>query len=118
MSDYYILDGKIPVKCGDINEWGKWFERKPGEEGTKRIVARTEQGDVSVSTVFIGIDHRFGVDPDIPEDQLNDEDAPVIFETMIFGGEHDDYQVRYHTWEQAEAGHKRACVLAGITGEK
>lgn len=33
------------------------------------------------------------------------------FETMIFGGEHDQYQERYSTWDEAEAGHKRAIEL-------
>ena len=29
----------------------------------------------------------------------------ILFETMIFGGQYDDYQWRYSTYEEAEAGH-------------
>jgi hypothetical protein len=45
------------------------------------------------STVFIGLDHNWGEGP------------PLVFETMIFGGEFDQYQYRYSTWAEAEAGH-------------
>jgi hypothetical protein len=53
-----------------------------------------------VSTVFLGLDHQWGDGP------------PLVFETMIFGGEHDQYQERYSTWDEAEAGHKQG-VRAG-----
>ena len=52
-----------------------------------------------VSTVFLGLDHAF------------DGGTPLLFETMIFGGEHDEYQERYATWDEAEAGH----LVAGMT---
>jgi hypothetical protein len=55
---------------------------------------------VEVSTVFLGLDHAWGKGP------------PMLFETMIFGGEHDQYQERCSTWEQAEEMHRRACALA------
>jgi hypothetical protein len=57
---------------------------------------------ITVSTVFLGIDHGFG------------GDRPVLFETMIFGGPYNDHQVRYCTWAEAEHGHQVACDLAGI----
>ena len=31
--------------------------------------------------------------------------APVLFESMIFGGEHDEYQRRYCTYDEALEGH-------------
>lgn len=92
----YILDGKNVVECDDILKWGAWFEK------SNRRVAKTEDGDISVSTVFLGIDHSFGDGP------------PMLFETMIFGGEHDEDQWRYSTWEEAEKGHSEACDLAGV----
>lgn len=49
-----------------------------------------------VSTVFLSLDHNWGDGP------------PILFETMIFGGEHDGYQERYRTWEEAEEGHEIA----------
>jgi hypothetical protein len=58
-------------------------------------VAKTTVGDADVSTVWLGLDHRFGSGP------------PLIFETMIFGGERDQGQWRYSTEEEALAGHER-----------
>ena len=61
-------------------------------------------GDVTVSTVFLGIDHSM-VRP------MDQEHEPILFETMIFGGEHHNYQQRYVTWDEAKAGHLEAVKL-------
>lgn len=92
----YILKDKTPVQCDDLLEWSKWFET------ADRHIAKTEADGVKVSTVFLGLDHSYGDGP------------PVLFETMIFGGEHDEEQWRYYTWEEAEIGHREACKIAGI----
>lgn len=96
MSDMYILDvdGKTPIRCDDLEQWGKSFAN------SNRIVAKTEIGNVRVSTVFLGLDHRcWGKGP------------PLVFETMIFGGEYDSYQERCSTYEQAQAMHAVAVGL-------
>jgi len=91
MTDKFILDGQTPVECPDLIEWGQWMQT------ADRHVAKTKINDnVKVSTVFLGLDHSFGEGP------------PLLFETMIFGGEHDQYMERFETWEQAETGHKVA----------
>lgn len=90
----HILVDKKPQPAKDLIEWGE-FMGKPD-----RIVAQTEIQDVRVSTVFLGIDHSFF-----------GSGSPLWFETMIFGGEHDMYQERCSTWEEAEQMHKRACEL-------
>lgn len=95
MSDKYILDGHTPVECDDVLTWGRWFET------ADRHVAQEERDGVRVSTVFLGLDHRFGGDG-----------PPILFETMIFGGPHDEDQNRYCTWEEAEAGHVAMCAKA------
>ena len=87
--DKYILDGH-KVKSVELMEWARWFEK------ADRRVAKTDVAHVNVSTVFLGVDHRFG-----------DEGPPLIFETMVFGGPLDGEQDRYSTWDEAEAGHKR-----------
>lgn len=80
--------------------WARWLE----SDRKARIVAQTgDRKVVQVSTVFLGLDHRFG-----------DQGPPPLFETMIFGGEHDEYQERCSTWEEAEAMHTEACKLAGL----
>jgi len=95
-SDKYILDGHTP-KPADLMTWARWFETARDE----RIVAKTAVGGMSVSTVFLGLDHSFGSGP------------PMLFETMIFGGPLDrEYQERCSTWEQAEEMHERAVQVA------
>lgn len=91
MARKYILKGKKPVPCDNVLKWGRWFET------AKRKVALTKQGRVSVSTVFLGLNHNFGAG------------KPLLFETMVFGSPCDQDQERYSTWEEAEAGHARMC---------
>lgn len=96
MIDKYILEGKTPVPC-DLMTWARALENQAANR-----VADTEKDGIRVSTVFLGLDHSFG------------GPVPLLFETMIFGGEHDEYQERCSTWDEAEAMHKRACALAGL----
>lgn len=93
---YYILDGeKRVIPARDVVEWGNFFE------SGARIVEQTGVGDVRVSTVFLGIDHRhFGAGP------------PLVFETMIFGGPLHHEQWRYSSWDDAETGHAVAVKKA------
>lgn len=93
MSKYYKLEGKKAVEITDPTQWALSFD------GKNRRVDKTVIGDVTISTVFLGLDHQWENGP------------PLIFETMIFGGEHDQYQDRYSTWEEAETGHKHAVEL-------
>lgn len=97
---HYILKDGIPVQEPDLLTWAIWYEDFDG-----RRVANIEIGDVRISTVFLGLDHQWGGGP------------PLLFETMIFGGEHDDYQERYSTLEEAMAGHARAVALVNKAGE-
>ena len=87
----YILEGKQPIKVDDILEWARWYQTG------NRIVEQTQIGDVKVSTVFLGIDHALRCG------------EPILFETMIFGGDDDQCQARYSTWDEAVKGHRFAC---------
>lgn len=100
MSDKYILVDRKAVPA-TTDEWARFFENTKD-----RIVAKDQIGEAKVSTVFLGLDHRFG-----------DDGPPLIFETMIFGGPHADYQTRCSTWEEAEEMHRVACVLATAGSE-
>jgi hypothetical protein len=71
---HYILQDGQPVKTENLREWAHWFE-KCGEE---RIVARDEIEGITVSTVFLALDHG-----------LN-SDSPILWETMIFAVDHPD----------------------------
>ena len=106
--DRYIeVDGK-PVRCDDLAVWAQWYE------ANSRIVERTEIGDeetggetVTISTVFLAMDHNMGFG-----DRL--DPRPVLYETLIFGGEHDNEMWRYCTREEAKRGHAKAVQL--VTG--
>ena len=86
---YYKLEGKKIVSCS-FEEFSEFF----GDIKNRRV-AQDYVDKISISTVFLGIDHNFG-----------GSGTPVLFETMVFGGEHDEYCQRYHTWQEAEEGHK------------
>lgn len=67
-----------------------------------RIIDKTAVADdVEVSTVWLGIDHGWHRDG-----------PPVIFETMVFGGELDGDMWRYSTRQEAVDGHANAVTLA------
>ncbi len=55
----------------------------------------TEVEGITVSTVLLPMDHNW--------DQTNK--MPKIFETMIFGGEHHEFQARYPTYNEALKHH-------------
>lgn len=93
MSRWYSLDENrkpYPLPDGE-------YDRLPDE---KRRVGHTETWNGEVSTVFLGLDHSWSGPP------------PLLFETMVFGGTLDQEQVRYSTWDEAEAGH--AAMVAKV----
>ena len=90
---FYILKDKVPVKV-------TWAEYRAATRESPDIirVARETVNGADVSTVFLGIDHRFS--PECP---------PVLFETMVFGGPLDQEMDRCCTWDEAENMHERMC---------
>lgn len=98
MTDKYILNEQgEPVPEPDLLKWAAWFEK-----ADRHVAKDLLPGGERVSTVFIGMDHSFSRVPC----------PPVLWETMIFGGAHDEYQERYSSREEALAGHARAVALA------
>jgi hypothetical protein len=96
----YILIDRRPVPCPDLMRWGRFMQE------VDRRVAFTDVDGIHVSTVFLGLDHSWTDGP------------PVLFETMIFGGEYDEeYQERCCTWAEAEEMH-RAAVKVAKKGKK
>lgn len=85
----YKLVDKIPVETDSFEE----------SNNSKNIDLLDTFDEVSVSTVFLGWDHSFG------------SETPILFETMVFGGIHSDYQRRYTTYEDAEVGHKETIKM-------
>ena len=103
---YWILRGHEPVAAGH-DEWMAWMLSEPqtiaGFNRLKRVGRRVKVADAEVSTVFLSLDHNWR------------GGQPILFETMIFGGDFDGWQDRYHTWAEAAAGHRRvvAALRAG-----
>lgn len=95
----WVLDGHKPRLASSWDEVVAFFRLGP----EARRVAEDTIGAAWVSTVFLTVDHGFG------------RGAPVLFETMVFGGDHDGEQWRYRSWDDAEAGH-RAVVDALRSG--
>jgi hypothetical protein len=97
-SEFAILRNKkvIPV---EYDKWADWLKKAQMAFDEYKLVARTSMSNgVSISTVFLGINHGIlGSD--------------IWFETMVFGGEHDGCQYRYETWDEAVMGHDRAVAL-------
>jgi hypothetical protein len=94
----YILKGRTPELCEDVVEWARWYDKADRRVADWQGTVNGQ--DVRVSTVFLGIDHDFSKDG-----------PPILFETMVFGGERDQEQERYATWEEAEDGHAKFVSL-------
>ena len=103
----FVLDGGgNPVPEPDLMKYLEWWEES--REKDLRRVAKDVFGDVTVSTVFLGIDHGW-------------HGVPVLFETMVFGGVMDGEQDRYHTRAEALEGHAAVVKrvresLEGVSG--
>lgn len=91
-------DGRTPTPAKDPREWANWM---PNEEARRVGLNCDHSARAFVSTVFLGIDISLV------------SDRPMLFQTVIFGGPHHNYQNVWATWEEAEQGHKEACELAG-----
>jgi hypothetical protein len=90
---YYILGADNQIIAVDAMTWAKWFENMPN-----RTVGYTQiTSEILVSTVFLGLDHRF-----------SGRRPAILFETVVFGGPRDGDMWRYSSWDDAEAGHAAA----------
>jgi hypothetical protein len=103
----YILDKDgNPVPEPNLLKWARWLESSHlSPDKDNRIVAKDYINEVHISTVFLGLDHNF----------RNFGKAhpfkPILWETMIFGGENDQYCRRYTSRKEAEEGHRAAIRL-------
>lgn len=101
MGRYYDRSGKRI----SLHQWGDLMQ----DDEYRRVALDLIEDRWSVSTVWLGLDHRFF-----------DDGAPLIFETMVFDkgspSYRDSEQRRYTTEEQARAGH--AEMVASFNQEK
>src|SRR5690348_11829956 len=90
MSDKYDKNGK-PLS---LMAWATLLE----DRDYKRV-ASSQIGQYLISTVWLGLNHNY------------DGGKPLIFETMVFGPDDEEYTERYSTEAEALAGHKRAVKI-------
>jgi hypothetical protein len=98
----YILDEHgSPVPCSSSDAWALW--REHARRDGSLWAGRDDVGRFRISTVFLGLDHSFGVDG-----------PPVLWETAIFDATSDDVEIvrRYTSRADAEAGHAVAVAHA------
>lgn len=102
---FYKLDeNDNPVKC-NTEEYNEWFLKNQNIHVADDTIKDKHGNEVRVSTVFLGMDHSF----------TYQKTKPILWETMIVGGEHDQYQVRYTSKSEALEGHKAAIQLVLLT---
>ena len=88
--NYYILDERDNPNEVAREEYWAWHESLPQDiqTGCGFTLAYTKEGEVAVSTVYLGLDHNYsGIGP------------PVLWETMVFfdGGGDDDQSCQRST---------------------
>ena len=102
---YYDMDGKEI----SMSDWSLYLS----DVTLNRHIGDDRIDGFRISTVWLGLDHRFRCVP-------NNDLPPLIFETMIFldhekesekGDQFSYYMERYSTKEEALEGHKIACQL-------
>lgn len=109
--DKYILDEQgNPVPETDLLVWAAWME-----DVKHRHLLKTDLGPLGwVSTIFLGLDHDF-----LSLFYEKQPHHPVLWETMVFGGPHDQEQRRYISQKEAFEGHAELvamCKQAGKNG--
>jgi hypothetical protein len=93
--DYYILNKKKEVVKTDMDTAAGFFSNPKNKR-----VAHYKKGDVEISTVFLSFDHNWSY-----------HGAPILFETMVFGGKCDQWTWRYFTYAQALKGHAKVRTM-------
>lgn len=83
-----------------LQQWARKFEDEHYRHIARDVIGPEEPLDpaplITVSTFWLGLNHDWR------------SDEPLIYETIIVGGEHDGTGMRYATESQAREGHQRA----------
>ncbi len=98
----YILVDKKVIKATDENFTAHSMKNMVHDYKVCGNTFKIGNDSVKVSTVFLNIDHGDGIGD------------PILFETMVFGGEYDGYQERYCTYDEAILGHEKVCDFVDV----
>lgn len=92
--NFYLDEKGEPKEAKTLGEWCRGFEK------AERQLERTKIGRVTVSTIFLGLNHRWGDGP------------PILWETMVLGGRFKGRMDRCAgSREQAGAMHAKICAM-------
>ena len=108
---WYTLDenkNAIPATMEEYHSWA--YTTNEDCVSCKTLAAIVGQDIIrgmTVSTVFLGLDHGF------PVTGSKEDSRPVVFETMVFvaGTYQDEAMWRCCTWAEAEEQHKEAIAF-------
>lgn len=93
---YFVLDEHgQPRHEPDILAWVEWMHAHPDACRVNLTSIMDLDFEIRVSTVFLGLDHGSG----------RAGDAPVLWETLVFGGRCDKEMDRYTSRDDALDGH-------------
>ena len=93
MMDCYVLVNHRPRRA-NLKEWMDFLS------SPDCIVATTDIGRVNVTTAFLGIDFS-----------STNYGPPMVFVTMIFGGQYDGVADYTPTWGGAALAHEQRCDM-------
>ena len=92
---YMLKDGQI-VRTTDFLQWAAWRE----EFNPTIAATRLSSLGLTVSTVFLGIDHN-----------MQSKGSPILFEAAVFKDDGEtDITARYATASEARKGHDLICT--------
>ena len=98
----YVLDAQGNARLeADTDAWCAWIQKHDTP-----LVETVVASGVVVTTRFTGMDMSCA-----------GAGAPVLWETIIFGGRHNLHQQRYTSEAEALKGHERAVALAKVESD-
>lgn len=92
---WYLDDNNTPQQC-TFEEYSKHYKEYEAKRMAKRL--KTTIGECEVSTVFLSHNHSYTDGP------------PVLWETLVFGGNLAGERDRYTSYDDALEGHKNMVV--------
>jgi hypothetical protein len=100
---FYLLNDDHtvrPVNSANTEDMAKVEAALQDPDG-RRVALTDLPGNVLISTVFLVSPRDF------------DAATPHLFQSKVFGGDWDDREFHWLTWEDAEAGHQMLADLLG-----
>jgi hypothetical protein len=88
-SYYVLMDDRVSVREVDGLSWAQWFLGA----GDHRLVAVGFVAGATISTQFIGVSFQV-------------QGPPLLWQTIIIGGDRNGYQRSYASLEAARVGHQ------------